>query len=61
MEVRGLLVYCVDYRSSHSTAIGAARGPDDVRLSDLDPRLVCKKPVAIKAPTSSHYLIENGC
>jgi hypothetical protein len=40
--VRGLLIYCADYRCSHSIAISADRWPDDVRLSDLDARLACK-------------------
>jgi hypothetical protein len=31
------LVYCADYRCSHSIAC-----PDDVRLSDIEPRFVCK-------------------
>jgi hypothetical protein len=40
--VRGLLIYCSDYKCSHSTAISADEWPDDVRLSDLEPRFVCK-------------------
>jgi hypothetical protein len=36
--VRGLLIYCSDYRCSHSTTMSADRWPDDVRLSDLEPR-----------------------
>jgi hypothetical protein len=40
--VRGLLIYCADYRCSHSIAISADRWPDDVRLSDLDPRFTCQ-------------------
>ena len=36
--VRGLLVYCCDYRCSHSTPISADRWPDGVRLSDIEPR-----------------------
>jgi hypothetical protein len=39
--VRGLLVYCSDYRCSHSIAISAEQWPDDVRLSDLEPRFTC--------------------
>jgi len=34
--------YCSDYHCSHSIALPADRWPDDVRLSDLEPRLVCK-------------------
>jgi hypothetical protein len=38
MGVRGLLIYCSDYRCSHSTAISGDRWPDDVRLSDIEPK-----------------------
>jgi hypothetical protein len=38
MGVRGLLIYCADYRCSHSTAISGDRWPDDVRLSDIEPK-----------------------
>jgi hypothetical protein len=38
MGVRGLLVYCADYRCSHSLAISADAWGDEVRLSDLEPR-----------------------
>lgn len=44
MSTRGLLVYCSDYRCSHSTELGTAevgKWPDSVRLSDLEPRFVC--------------------
>src|ERR1700687_3654247 len=34
--VRGLLIYCSEYRCSHSTAISGDRWPDDVRLSELE-------------------------
>jgi hypothetical protein len=40
--VRGLLIYCADYYCSHSIAISAELWPDDVRLSDLEPRFVCQ-------------------
>ena len=40
--VRGLLIYCADYRCSHSIAISADRWQDDVRLSDLEARFACK-------------------
>ena len=42
MGVRGLLVYCADYRCSHSIAISGDDWPDDVRLSDIEPRFVCR-------------------
>ena len=34
--VRGLLIYCSDYKCSHWTTMSADRWPDDVRLSDLE-------------------------
>jgi len=37
--VRGLLVYCFDYRCSHSAEMIADQWPDDVRLSAIEPRL----------------------
>jgi hypothetical protein len=40
--VSGLLVYCADYRCSHSIALSADRWPDDVRLSDIEPRFTCQ-------------------
>jgi hypothetical protein len=40
--VCGLLIYCADYRCSHSIAISADRWSDDVRLSDLEARFACK-------------------
>src|ERR1019366_1562420 len=40
--VRGLLIYCSDYQCSHWTAISGDRWPDDVRLSDIEPRFACQ-------------------
>jgi hypothetical protein len=40
--VRGLPIYCSDFHCSHSIAISADAWPDHVRLSDLEPRFVCK-------------------
>jgi hypothetical protein len=39
--VRGVLIYCSNYRCSHSTCLDADRWPDDVRLSDIKPAFVC--------------------
>jgi hypothetical protein len=39
--VRGVLIYCADYRCSHSIALSADPWPDKVRLSDLEPRFIC--------------------
>ena len=41
-DVRGILVYCSDYRCSHCTAISGDRWPDDVRLSEIEPRFTCE-------------------
>jgi hypothetical protein len=41
---RGLLVYCRDYKCSHMMKIPpeeADKWPDDLRLSDIEPRFVC--------------------
>jgi hypothetical protein len=38
----GILVYCSDYKCSHSIAMDADLWPDDLRLSDIEPRFVCK-------------------
>jgi hypothetical protein len=40
--VRGIVVYCADYRCSHSIAISGDHWPDDLRLSDIEPRFVCR-------------------
>jgi hypothetical protein len=42
MGVRGLLIYCADYRCSHSIAMSGDRWPDDVRLSDIEPLFRCE-------------------
>jgi len=39
--VRGIPVYCCDYKCSHLLAISGDAWPDDVRLSDIEPRFVC--------------------
>jgi hypothetical protein len=36
--VRGLLIYCSDYKCSHSTAISGDRWPDHVRLATVRKR-----------------------
>jgi hypothetical protein len=40
--MRRVLVYCGDFRCSHHTDISADQWPDEVRLSDLEPRFVCE-------------------
>jgi hypothetical protein len=39
--VRGLLIYCSDYKCAHWT-LSADPWPDEVRLSDIEPLFVCK-------------------
>ncbi|WP_458151756.1 hypothetical protein, partial [Bradyrhizobium sp. UFLA05-109] len=41
MGMRGVLIYCADYLCSHNLALGADRWPDELRLSDIEPRLLC--------------------
>jgi hypothetical protein len=48
--VRGILVYCSDYKCSHSIALRADRWADGIRLSDIEPQFVCKC-AASAAPT----------
>jgi len=38
-----MLIYCADYRCSHYIAISGDRWPDDVCLSDLEPRFSDKR------------------
>jgi hypothetical protein len=42
MGVHGVLVYCQDYKCSHSLSLSADRWPDNLRLSDIEPQFVCK-------------------
>ena len=42
MGVRGLLIYCSDYKCSHLISMSGDRWPNDMRLSDLEPRFICK-------------------
>jgi hypothetical protein len=41
MGLRGVLIYCADYRCSHSIAISAAPWTDDLLLSDIEDRFTC--------------------
>jgi hypothetical protein len=41
MGVRGVLIYCADYRCGHSVAVMADRWADDLRLSDTEDRFTC--------------------
>jgi hypothetical protein len=40
--VRRVLIYCSDYKCSHSTSISGERWPDHVRLSDIEPHFTCQ-------------------
>jgi hypothetical protein len=40
--VHGVLIYCSDYKCSHSVAVMADQWPDAMRLSDIEPRFTCK-------------------
>jgi hypothetical protein len=56
MGVRGLLIYCSDYKCSHSTAISGYLWPDEVGLSDIEPVFTCKacgKRMPTSAPISA--------
>jgi hypothetical protein len=37
----GILVYCQDYRCSHSVKMSADRWADEIRPSDIEPRFTC--------------------
>ena len=53
---RSILVYCADYRCSHSIAISADSWPDNLRLSDIEHRFVyeaCGKRGADVRPDSN--------
>jgi hypothetical protein len=41
MGVRGLLIYCSDYKCGHLITVSGDRWPDEMRLSDLEPRFIC--------------------
>ena len=42
MGIHGILIYCCDYKCSHSIAVNADRWPNHVRLSDIEQRFVCQ-------------------
>ena len=50
--VAAVLIYCSDFRCSHSVEMLADRRPDDVRLSDIELRSAAS--VAARALTSGH-------
>ena len=54
--VRGVLVYCGDYKCAHSIAMNADQWPNDMRLSDLEPQFVCSACGTRGVPTSGRTL-----
>ena len=61
--VRGVLVYCADYKCTHWVKIDAGRWPDDVRLSDLEPKFTCRacgRRVRISGQTLTKHLGQAG-
>jgi hypothetical protein len=55
--VRGLLIYCADYKCSHWIRIRADQWSADVRLSDLDDRFTCTasvRSVLLVGPSPSY-------
>lgn len=38
-----VLIYCRDYRCGHHVETSADGWPDDVRLSDIEPRFICQR------------------
>jgi ribosomal protein L32 len=41
MGVRGLLIYCSDYKCSHRITMSGDRWLRDLRLSGIEPHVVC--------------------
>jgi hypothetical protein len=39
---RLLIVYCADFKCSHSVIISSNLWPENIRLSDLEPNFTCK-------------------
>ena len=50
MGVRGLLIFCADYKCSHSIALSAHHWPDEFRLSDVEPGSACGRRAAEVRP-----------
>jgi hypothetical protein len=58
MGVRGLLIYCSDYKCSHLVTTSGEDWPDDMRLSDLESRFICsacdKRGADVRPDFSAH-------
>ena len=59
MGVRGLLIYCADYRCSHSIAISGDSRPDDAGCP-ISRSGLCAKPAVSAAPTCGRISIGMG-
>jgi hypothetical protein len=51
--VRGVLIYCADYRCRHHVAVTADQWSDDLRLSDIESRFVCAACVQDRANSTN--------
>jgi hypothetical protein len=40
--VTGILVYCADYQCSHMVRVDASQWAEEIRLSDIEGRFVCR-------------------
>jgi hypothetical protein len=61
--VRGVLIYCSDYKFSHWTALSADRWPDDVRLKTSSRKSIVrrnKRPRASAAARLSASLLRRS-
>jgi hypothetical protein len=58
--LRGLLVYCADYKCAHSVEISGDRRPDHIRLSDLEPLFVCQACGHTAPMSGPHFDSANG-
>jgi len=56
----GILVYCADYRCSHSIEMSAEQWPEDVRLSDIEPRFLFKTAASAAPMSAALSARENG-
>jgi hypothetical protein len=62
--VRDPIVFCADYKCSHNIKLAPAvvdQWPDDLRLSDLEPRFVCRLQQARRDPPIRQRADHNGC
>jgi hypothetical protein len=56
-----VLIYCADYKCSHSIEMSAHRWPDHVRLSDIEPLFVCKACGKRGADVRGHFAPARMC